>query len=354
MAILDTIVIGGGQAGLSAAFYLRRKKLNYLVLDDRDSPGGAWLHTWDSLRLFSPTEFSSLHGWPMPKSEEEYPTKQEFIAYLEAYEKRYDFSIQRNVQVVDVTKQEDHFKVDTTQQTYFAKTVISATGTANHPFIPIYPNSENFTGNQSHSIDYKTPNDFKDQRVLVIGGGNSGAQILAELSLVAKTQWVSLNEPDFLPEDIDGRYLFNQANDVYFNKTSPTKRKASLAQIVQVASVKDGLKRDIFHARRPFKLFYEEGVIWEDGTKEPFDAVVWCTGFKANLDHLKRLNLESNGRIKTTGTKATEMDGLWLLGYGNWTGFASATIYGVGKTARQTVNEIDAFLKITSASTTHQ
>ncbi|MCT4622438.1 MAG: ArsO family NAD(P)H-dependent flavin-containing monooxygenase [Schleiferiaceae bacterium] len=344
MKIYDTIVIGGGQAGLSTAFYLRRKKLDFLVLDENEKPGGAWLHTWDSLRLFSPTEYSSLHGWAMPKSEEEYPTKSEFIAYLEAYEKRYDFPVKRNSQVLRIEKEGPTFKITTNNETFITKTIVSATGTAKNPFIPNYPQSEIFNGKQVHSVDYQSPKDFENQKVLVVGGGNSGAQILAELSLIAHTQWVTLEEPDFLPEDIDGRYLFNQANDVYFNRTSPEKRKASLAQIVQVAPVRDGLKRDIFHARSPFSSFFKNGVNWEDGTQEEFDAVLWCTGFKANLSHLENLHLENNGRLATKGTRVINMNGLWLVGYGNWTGFASATIYGVGKTARLTANEIQGFI----------
>ena len=108
MKIYDTLVIGGGQAGLSMAYFLRRKKLDYLVLDNQSKPGGSWLHTWDSLKLFSPTEYSSLSGWMMPKSEQEYPTKKEFIHYLEQYEQRYDFPIQRNVEVLVLLKKYYH------------------------------------------------------------------------------------------------------------------------------------------------------------------------------------------------------------------------------------------------------
>lgn len=344
MEIYDTIVIGGGQAGLSTAFYLRRKKLNFLVLDENEKPGGAWLHTWDSLRLFSPVEYSSLHGWKMPKSEQEFPTKIEFISYLETYEKRYGFPVKRKTRAIKIEKDGSYFKVITKNDIFLTKTVVNATGTAKNPFVPNYSQAEIFKGKQLHSVDYQNPQFFEGQKVLVVGGGNSGAQILAELSLVANAQWVTLEKPYFLPENIDGRYLFNQANDVYFNRTSPEKQKASLAQIVQVAPVRDGLKRDIYHARRPFKAFYEDGVIWEDGTKEAFDTVVWCTGFKANLSHLQNLGLVQNGRIPTKMTRVPSMDGLWLVGYGNWTGFASATIYGVGKTARQTANEIIEYL----------
>ncbi len=88
MRNFETIIIGGGQAGLAVAFYLRSYQIKFLILDDQSESGGAWLNTWDSLKLFSPTTFSGLPGWKMPQSKEEYPTKNEFISYLRAYEKR--------------------------------------------------------------------------------------------------------------------------------------------------------------------------------------------------------------------------------------------------------------------------
>lgn len=346
MKIYDTIVIGGGQAGLSVAYFLRRAKLDYLVLDDREKAGGAWLQTWDSLQLFSPTEYSSLSGWAMPKSKEEYPHKNEFIAYLTQYEARYNIPVQRNTKVLNINKEEEVFKITTNQGIFYSKTLVSATGTSQHPFIPNYTNSQQYKGIQLHSVNYKNEKDFEGKKVLVVGGGNSGAQILAEVSKVAKTKWVTLEEPFFLPEEIDGRYLFNEATKKFYGTSSSlakerSAKNVSLSNIVQVASVKEGRKRNVFKAVRPFTSFYEEGVLWENGEREAFDAVIWCTGFKANLNHLEKLNvIEINNRISTNYTRSVKEPNLWLVGYGSWTGFASATIYGVGKTARHTVNEI--------------
>ncbi len=347
MKVYDTLVIGGGQAGLSVAYFLRRKKLDYLILDDKESPGGSWLQTWDSLKLFSPTEYSSLSGWAMPKGEEEYPPKDAFIQYLQAYEERYQFPIQRNTTVTSVVKENNLFKVATNQDTFYSKTLVSATGTAQRPFIPKYPGQELFKGKQYHSLYYKNTEELIGKKVLIVGGGNSGAQILAEVSKVTHTQWMTLDPPHFLPDDIDGRYLFNAATQKFLGKPAKPSSgiKASLANIVMVQSVKEARERDVLNAKRPFASFYEQGVIWEDGSKESFDVVIWCTGFKANLDHLKELDIVENHRIKTQRTRAVKEPKLWLVGYGSWTGFASATIYGVGKTARQTVKELSETLE---------
>lgn len=338
----DVIIIGGGQAGLSVAYFLRRHKLSFLLLDEQDTAGGAWLQTWDTLKLFSPTDYSSLSGWPMPKSEEEYPTKDEFITYLEHYEERYNFPIKRNTKVNLVHKEDDHFILQTTRGELITKRLVSATGTAKNPFIPYYKNMNLFKGKQVHSIDFRNTNEFENAKVLIVGGGNSGAQILAEVSKVAHTQWVTLEEPYFMDDDIDGRYLFNAATQKYLGNTtnSEKSKKASLSNIVMVESVKEARSRQVLNSRRPFISFYENGVNWEDGTKEDFDVVIWCTGFKANLTHLSELGIVENQRIKTNLTRSVQEPMLWLVGYGNWTGFASATIYGVGKTARQTVKEI--------------
>ena len=348
MHIHDVIIIGGGQAGLSVAYFLRRTGLDYIILDEQDRPGGAWLQTWDGLKLFSPTTYSSLSGWQMPPAKNEYPSKDEFIDYLTKYEKRYNFPVIRNTKVAGVFKQDDHFEVKTNTGSYVGKAIVSATGTAKGPYIPEYPGVDEFLGIQIHSLDYRSPEAFTNKKVLVVGGGNSGAQILAEVSKVAKTKWVTLDTPNFLPVEIDGRYLFHQATAKFLGNQTDS-GKASLSDIVQVESVQEALGRNVYQDHRPFQSFYDEGIIWKDGNKELFDAVIWCTGFKPDFSHLKPLNVIENGRIKTRLTRSLSEPGLWLVGYGNWTGFASATIYGVGKTARQTAKEISSFVGIQKA-----
>jgi len=339
--IYDTIVIGGGQAGLSVAYFMRKTNLRYVILDNQKEPGGAWLHTWESLKLFSPSKFSSLSGWQLPPTKDEYPTKDEFLNYLSEYEKRYDFPIKRDTNVISVSKNEDIFELETNNGAFFCKTLVSATGTALSPYIPEYPNSEIFNGRQMHSVDYLNTDDLNNKKVLIVGAGNSGAQILAEVSKIATTKWVTSKPPIFLPEHIDGRYLFTQANDRYFKKERKNyTQMVSLKSIVQTQSVKEGLENGIYIDNRPFKEFYEHGVVWSDIVKEAFDVVIWCTGFKPNLKHLQKLNIMQKNRIKTLKTRSVREPHLWLVGYGHWTGFASSTIYGVGKTAKQTVKEI--------------
>ena len=346
--IFDVIIIGGGQSGLATAYFMRRTKLDYLVLDDQNEAGGAWLHGWDSLKLFSPAEHSSLPGWLMPKSENEYPGRAHVINYLKQYEDRYNIPVERPVKVENVTKENNLFTLATSEGAYKCKTLISATGSWQKPYIPDYPDRDLFKGTFLHSAHYKHAASLKGKKVLIIGGGNSGAQILAEVSKVSVTTWVTLNEPKFLPDEVDGRYLFEFATKQYKAKLEGKEIKpvGSLGDVVMVDTVKEARERNVLKSKRPFTSFYEDGVIWSDGEKEAFDVVIWCTGFKPALDHLKGLGLTPDEKPKTQATKSIDIEGLWFVGYGSWTGYASATLIGVGRTARQTAQEVADYLTI--------
>jgi putative flavoprotein involved in K+ transport len=346
----DVVVIGGGQAGLSVGYYLRRTGLSHLILDARERPGGAWLHGWDSLRLFSPAQWSSLPGWMFPGPPSRYPTRDEVVSYFEQYEARYDLPIERPVAVSAVRRRAGGLTVETDRGEYSARAVVSATGTWQKPFIPEYPGRELFRGRQTHSSLYQSPDEFRGRRVLVVGGGNSGAQIQAELSLVADSIWVTPEEPRFLPDDVDGRVLFDRASERYRAlKEGPGGAAAPgglLGNIVMVPPVVEARGRGALGSVRPFVRFTETGVVWADGSQTSADAVVWCTGFKPALEHLRPLGVVgADGRVAVGGTRSVAEPRLWLVGYGEWTGFASATLIGVGRSARATVAEVDAALK---------
>lgn len=342
----DVIIIGGGQSGLACGYFLRRTDLNYLILDEQEAAGGAWNETWDSLRLFSPAEHSSLPGWLMPKAQEAYPDKAHVKKYLTDYEARYKLNIARPVVVHGVNKTKGSFILNTSNGEYTCKALISATGTWKKPYIPEYPNQSVFKGQQLHSAYYKNHKQLKGDKVLIIGGGNSGAQILADLHEKAATTWATLKEPKFLPDDVDGRYLFEFATKQYKAKLAGKKIEpvGTLGDVVMVDSVKQARENGCLISKRPFEAFYENGVVWADGTKEKFDTIIWCTGFKSALDHLDSLK-NDKGQIPTKLTKSTEIEGLWLVGYGSWTGYASATLIGVGRTARQTIKEVEEFIQ---------
>lgn len=344
----DVIIIGGGQSGLAVGYYLRRTGLNFAILDKEEEAGGAWQHFWKSLRLFSPAQWSSLPGVIMKGGGNYYPTREETIQYLEEYEQKYQLPVNRPVLVNSVTRTESGFRLKTSRGFFDAKVVISATGSFNNPFTPQYPGAEIFQGDILHSSQYISPDPFKGHRVAVVGEGNSGAQILAEVSLITDTIWITQDPPRFLADDIDGRYLFDAATQMYeAKKQGKAYKSPSLREIVMVSTVKEARARGIFNnSFRPFTEFTADGLKWEDGHSEKVDVVIFCTGFKSSLHHLSGLQVISKeGRVETEETKAIAVPGLWLVGYGDWTGFASSTLIGVGRSARSTVEEITTFLR---------
>ncbi|GAA3554921.1 ArsO family NAD(P)H-dependent flavin-containing monooxygenase [Marinobacter xestospongiae] len=346
---VDVLVIGGGQAGLATGYFLRRHKLDYQILDREPAPGGAWRHGWDSLQLFSPAQWSSLPGWQMPETEDgEWPQRDEVIDYLARYQKRYDIPVERPVTAASVTRGANGLAVETDRGTYHAKVVVSVTGTWSQPFIPQVEGIGDYRGRQVHSAHYRRPEDFRDQRVLVVGGGNSGAQIYAEVSRVANAIWVTRHPPKFLPDDVDGRALFEMATEKW--KAEQEDREytpaGTLADIVMVPPVKEARERGVLETRRMFTRFTSQGVVWPDGEEEAVDAVIWCTGFRPALAHLEGLGVvEADGRVDTEGTRSVKEPRLWLVGYGDWTGFASATLLGVMRSARAAAREINDYLE---------
>lgn len=312
---------------------------------------------WDGLRLFSPSSYSSLPGWMMPPwndAERGFPPRQHVVDYLGAYEQRYDLGPLRPHRVRSVSRADvdprGRLLVSSQEIELSARMVVSATGTWDQPFWPTYPGVSEFLGRQLHTVGYSAPAEFSGQRVVVVGGGNSAAQILAEVSMVAETIWVTPREPRLLPDDVDGRALFAAATERVRARQLGRDHPGvgGLGDIVAVAIVREARDRGVLNARPMFERLTRTGVAWADGTEEPVDAVIWCTGFRPALRHLSPLRLrDQHGQVPTAGragTQAAEEDRLFLIGYGDWTGPASATLLGVGRTVRDTVADLAARL----------
>ena len=340
---VDVVVIGAGQSGLAAGYYLRRAGHRFVILDDQPVPGGAWPHTWASLTLFSPAQYSSLPGWLMPNWSNGFPPAYHVIDYLRAYEQRYELPVRRPAQVREVVRDGDHLKVTTSVGQWRARAVISATGTWAQPFWPIYPGARSFRGQQLHTVHYRDATPFAGKHVVVVGGGNSAAQLLAEISETTTTTWVTHTLPRFLPDDVDGRALFEiatrRAADLAAGRPD-TGGIASLGDIVMIPPVLAARERGVLEAVSMFEGLTRDGVYWAD-REQPADVIVWATGFRPALAHLRQMHLrEPDGTIAIDGTRAVKEPALHLLGYGDWTGPGSATLIGVGRTARWAVEAL--------------
>jgi putative flavoprotein involved in K+ transport len=355
---VDILVIGGGQAGLAAGFYLHRLARDaargrggpapsYAILDADVHPGGAWQYYWDSLELFSPAAYSSLPGYPMPAwTGPGNPSAAHVVDYLRAYEERYGLPVHRPVTVHAVEDgPEGRYLTRTDQGTWSSRVVINATGSWRRPFVPRTPGAETFAGAQLHTTGYRSRTSFTGQRVLVVGGGNSGAQIAADLlPAAASVTWVTRRPPRYLPNEVDGRALFALATAhvqaTRHGQPSPG-GVGSLGDIVAVPPVRTARDAGQLEAVPMFSRFTRTGVEWADGDHGDIDAVIWCTGFRADLGHLRPLDLTTDDAVPVTAghppTRRGDRPGVFFLGYGDWCGPASATLIGVGAPARATV-----------------
>ncbi|MCW2131101.1 ArsO family NAD(P)H-dependent flavin-containing monooxygenase [Arthrobacter sp. VKM Ac-2550] len=361
---VDVLVLGGGQAGLAAGFYLNRLRRDaaagrtgtaptFAILDANAQPGSAWQHYWDSLELFSPAAYSSLPGYQMPAWHGEgNPSARHVVEYLRTYETRYGLPVHRPVTVTAVRQEPDSgFATITDQGRWTSRAVISATGNWNAPYVPQLPGSEQFTGRQLHTADYRDRDSYAGLRVIVVGGANSGAQIAADLVPVAAVTWVTRKPPHYLPDDIDGRALFqiatHHARAVANGEPSPG-GVASFGDIVAVPAVRAARDAGQLNARPMFSRLTSAGVQWDDGQEVAADVIIWCTGFRPDLQHLQPLDLTTLNGIPETdehlATHSTDHPGLFFLGYGDWCGPASATLIGVGAMARDSVKAVAQYL----------
>jgi len=345
--IFDVVVIGGGQTGLAVGYYLRRAKLDFIILDNQHQSGGAWHHTWPSLRLFSPAMMSSLPGKLMPKAKDaEYPSRDEVLRYLADYEQHYQLPVYRPYQVTSVQRDSKYncLRITDGKLSWRARAVVSATGTWSNSTIPTFDGQQYYRGEQCHSAYYAGPKAYEGRRVLVVGGGNSGAQIYAELADVANASWVTREPPLFLSDDVDGHVLFERATARITGNNSDMP-VGGIGDIVMVPPVKAARDKGILQAVSMFNRFTKQGVIWSDGREEKIDAVIWCTGFKPQLDHLADLGvMEADGKVQVKQGQAIKEPRLWLFGYGDWASAGSATLIGAGRSARENVPALLDFL----------
>lgn len=372
---VDVVVVGAGQSGLALGYHLRRldqrrerdgrAPVSSVLLDARAEPGGAWVGMWDSLTLFSPASYSSLAGWPMPPWDRAgTPSAAHVAAYLRAYEARYDLPVRRPHRVVDVRAvaegdgDPDRLAVTTATGSWRARVVVNATGSWSRPFWPAVPGADLFGGQQLHAADYRRAADLAGRRVLVVGGGNSGAQVAADLLLHAgatgtQVTWATREPPRFLPDDVDGRVLFEVATQAVRARAEGRAHAGvgGLGDVVAVPTVREARDRHGLRAVAMPRLT-ATGAVWDDGTTRELDAVVWCTGFRPDLRHLRHLGLRADHghpaaaapAVGSTAAVSVDDPRVWFLGYGDWCAPGSATLVGVNRPARDTAAAVVALL----------
>jgi cation diffusion facilitator CzcD-associated flavoprotein CzcO len=363
VSVLESVVIGAGQAGLSASYHLTRRGVSHLLLDADERPGGAWQHRWDSLTM------ADVHGVAaLPDSEPPVRTDEranEAVArYFAAYEREHDLPVVRPVRVDRVTSEGELLTVHAGRRRWSTRALVNATGTWTHPFVPHYPGMETFLGEQLHTVDYPGAAHFAGRRVLVVGGGASAVQFLGELAPVAQTLWVTRRPPVWRT----GRFDSEAGHAAVSLVEDRVRRGLPPASVVSVTGLalreQEHLAEELgAYRRRPmFDRIEPDGVRWADppaGTPafEGVDVILWATGFRPAVRHLAPLHLRSpHGGIQLSATAGTGPAAattavadprVQLVGYG-----PSASTIGANRAGRAAAVAVARYLAGVSAPAT--
>ncbi|WP_447006013.1 NAD(P)-binding domain-containing protein [Saccharothrix isguenensis] len=335
---MDVVVIGAGQAGLSAAYFVKRADLDHVVLDAGEGAGGAWRHRWPTLRMATVHGIHDLPGMPFAETDPTAPANEVLPAYFADFERRNDIAVRRPVRVHAVRDHGGLLRVETDRGVWETKALVNATGTWTRPFWPRYPGQELFRGRQLHSSQYRGPDEFAGQHVVVVGGGTSAVQQLLEIARHATTTWVTRREPEFSDEPFTpelGRAVVAKVEE-RVRRGLPPRSVVSVTGLSLTPAVRDALGAGVLDRRPMFERITEDGVVWPDGTHERVDAIIWATGFRAALDHLAPLHLRTpGGGIRLDGTRVVADPRVHLVGYG-----PSASTVGATRAGRAAAKEI--------------
>lgn len=349
-APLDSLVIGAGAAGLSSTYHLTRAGLDVLVLDANAAPGGAWQHRWRTLTMRDVHGIAALPGLDVPASGAERAS--DFIpAYFAAYEERFDLPVLRPVRVTRVREGiDDLLIVETDRGRWLTRTLVNADGTWDRPFVPYYPGAEDFAGTHLHASGYRGTDELAGRRVVVVGGGASAVQILGEVAPVAETVWVTRRPPVWRTDDFDaaaGRAAVRMVEQ-RVRRGLPPQSVVGVTGLALREQEREALALGAYERRPMFERIEADGVRWSDGTSEPAEVIIWATGFRPVVAHLRDLALRApGGGIALTGpagdrsalTAAALDPRVQLVGYG-----PSASTIGATRAGRVAARNVRRLL----------
>jgi putative flavoprotein involved in K+ transport len=342
--IYDVLVIGAGQAGLAMGYFLKQTKLKFLILDKGNEIGESWKNRYDSLTLFTPRSYSSLPGLSLIGEEKQYPTKDEISNYLSLYANTFLLPIQLNTFITRLDRADGYFLLSTNQGDYKCKNVIVATGPFHEPFIPKFSHLLSDKVLQLHSSKYKNPSQLLEGTTLVVGGGNSGAQIAVEISDDREVYLSVSQQVKFLPQDIGNKSIFwwfdklgvlkanvnSQVGQFIKNKPDPI-FGFELKSLLKTGKVV--LKQRVTSANKNQMFFH-------DGSSIEVSNVIWSTGYKSDYRWINVPSVLNEKGMPSHQRGLSPIKGLFFLGLPWQYRRGSALIQGVGTDAEYIVEKI--------------
>ncbi|WP_121667671.1 flavin-containing monooxygenase [Mesonia aquimarina] len=344
--MLDFIVVGAAQAGLSIAYQLKKMNKSFLILDKEEEIGASWLNRWDSLTLFTPTQFNHLEGMDFPAPKGHYPDKYEVADYFKKYVEKFNFPVQLNTLVTKIKKEDQHFFVTTESgEVLETKQVVIATGPFHIPYTP--PCSKSIAEEifQIHSNFYKNPSQLQKGPAMVVGAGDSGFQILDEVSAdwSRKTYYSGDTDVKTLPQEILGKTLwwwFTKTGFLSFSKKSWIGRKISHSkQPVIGTDVKEILNRSNVVSVGRTNDAHKTEIETENETLTDVKNIIWATGYRPNFNWIEGLELDTNGYPRHH-RGVSKMKGLYFIGLPWLHTRGSATLGGIKKDAHYLAKKI--------------
>jgi putative flavoprotein involved in K+ transport len=346
----DAIVIGAGQAGLSIGYYLKKHGRSFTILDANERIGGSWrTRTWDALRLFTPARYDGLPGWPFPAPGWSYPTARETADYLEAYADRFELPVRLESRVDRLTKEGDRYLLECGDYRLEARHIVVATGFYGVPSVPQFASALDPRLVQMHSSAYREPSQLQPGDVLLVGAGNSGADIAIEISRSHRT-WLSGPDKGQIPFRIGTRKARLALPLLWFIASHVLTVKTPLGRKVRPHVLESGaplirVKNEDLEAagveRVPRVIRVEGGLpVLEDGRVMDVANVIWCTGFRQDFSWIDVPVFNGEGPIHERGV--TSEPGLYFLGLDFLYSFTSENVGGVRRDARYLAKRIAA------------
>jgi putative flavoprotein involved in K+ transport len=345
----ETVVIGGGQAGLAMGYHLTRRGRPFVILDANERIGDSWRKRWDSLRVFTPARLDGLPGMPFPARASSFPTKDEVADYLAAYAARFDLPVRTGVQVDGLARFEDRFMVTSGDRRFEADNVVVAPGAYHNPRVPAFAPDLDPAIVQAHSSAYRNPAQLQDGGVLVVGAGNSGAEIALEASRGHRT-WLSGRDTGHEPVRAGSGpdRLFTPL--MWFAATHVLTLRTPVGRKVQRTFRSKGIplariRRNDLAAAGVELVPRTAGVhggspVLEDGRVLDVANVIWCTGFAPDLSwiNLPVFNQDEDP-VHDRGVVESE-PGLYFIGIYFLYALSSVLIGGVGRDAEHIARHI--------------
>ena len=346
MERISTIVIGGGQAGLSVGYHLARLGVPFVILEANERVGDNWRARWDSLRLFTPARFDGLDGLRFPASPHTFPTKNEMADYLENYARHFKLPVRTGVRVNRLERVDDHFVVTAGAERFEADNVVVAMAIFQKPVVPAFAAELDPGIVQVHSFDYRNPAQLRPGDVLIAGAGNSGAEIAVEVARTHKV-WLAGRDVGHIPFNISGllarlllaklmlRFVFHRVLTV----DTPMGRKARPNVIHKGGPLirQKPADLDALGVQRVPRLARVQNgkPVLADERVLDVANVIWCTGFHPGFSWIDLPIFDEHGDPRHEKGIVTDVPGLYFVGLHFQYALSSTMIHGVGRDAER-------------------